>query len=257
LLSRLLVISHRSLAAELLKRSSAVLPVATGSPLLRQARLAVVEATQAALDWFEGESAGVPESLRARLSQRLRSDLLAARLQLFESALETDHVDEAFAAIVTVIEIEAELLGENGDDLIAGSMDVSSSSPSSGPQKWRQCLAALVLHACDSGNLGFLCSLPDTWVGTVHLSAAVADELDRLATGSGVLEERLAGYYRATDNANQPTCETMEHSRYECLLVYQLHHSKFRQASVVMQSHASRLASQDVYAEQAHTGLQR
>ena len=103
---------------------------------------------------------------------------------------------------------------------------------------WRQCLNALINHACDCGQLGWLCSLADMQLGTVSSS----DKPTRLVD---VIAQELE--YLTTDCvAESYAVEKVFY--FECLTTFLLVHGRFAEVVRVVDSVTTSLQSSSVYA---------
>jgi hypothetical protein len=162
----------------------------------------------------------VDEALRSLVdpSEQQQSDDLAVRLHLsveqavcwsrvFEHAVEQHSFDEALGAVLRLVE-----LAHSYDASFA--LKVEGLLKSSGVSGWRVALGSMVLHACTTGRLGWLCSLNDIWARGLHISGAISEEIERLASSG----------YSTSDGIASP-------SYYECSCVYALSRQNLQEAA--------------------------
>ena len=154
---------------------------------------------------------------------------------VFEYALmHTNKYDQAFEAVMKLAELDDLLLVKE-----SSSATVSSSSSMGAPEgsgsrhssHWQDCLHTLVSHACTHGRLDWLCSIPadqriqsygnDGSNQVVEVSDAVCTTLDKLANTLAV-DGSAVNYI-------------------ECLYVFLLSRSNYRDAARVMYTHACRI----------------
>lgn len=174
-------------------------------------------------------SDAVDEALRSLIdsSDPQQSEHLAVRLHLsveqavcwsrvFEHAVEQHSFDEALGAVLRLVE-----LAHSYDASFA--LKVEELLKSSGVSGWRVALGSMVFHACTTGRLGWLCSLNDIWVRGLHISGAISEEIERLASSG----------YSSSDGISSP-------SYYECSCVFALSRQNLQEAArmSVMQVHA-------------------
>lgn len=111
--------------------------------------------------------------------------------RVFVHAIEQHSYDEALGAIVRLVE-----LSHISDNSIAPR--VKERLDSFGVSDWRASLCSLVMHACTTGKLGWLCSLDDIWVRDMHITGGISDELERLASSECSVDETSTSYYECS-----------------------------------------------------------
>lgn len=205
-------LSGLSCVLEIIDRSLPLLPKEEGAALALHGALLQVEQITNSMELLSQRSntAG-----RAACSQALVVELHGAWSRVFEYALwHGKRYNEALEALLRVAELEEQrfVLG-------------TGSLPATGVT-WRDCLRTLVAQACEWGQLGWLCSIPDRqFLGYgrrgLSLSEAVATTLEVLAT---TLE---------TPGRIQSSCQ-QEVNYFECLYVYQLNRRNYHDAARVM-----------------------
>ena len=189
---------------EIIDRSLPLLPREDGACLALDGALRHVEQLTNALDVL-GQSSS---SRSAACSEILVVELHGAWSRVFEYSLwHGDRFGEALEALLRVAELEEQRLA-----LTPGTV------PATGVT-WRDCLRTLVAQACETGHLGWLCSVPDRQLlgyarRGLSLSDAVAATLEVLAT----------------------TLETSpdEVNYFECLHVYLLSRRNYHDAARIM-----------------------
>ncbi len=189
---------------EIIDRSLPLLPREDGACLALDGALRHVEQLTNALDVI-GQS---NSSRSTACSETLVVELHGAWSRVFEYALwHGDRFGEALEALLRVAELEEQRLV-----LTPGTV------PATGVT-WRDCLRTLVAQACETGHLGWLCSVPDRQLlgyarRGLSLSDAVAATLEVLAT----------------------TLETSpdEVNYFECLHVYLLSRRNYHDAARIM-----------------------
>lgn len=154
---------------------------------------------------------------------------------VFEYALmHTNKYDQAFEAIMKLAELDDLLLVHD----FPSSATVSSSS-SMGAQEgsgsrhshWQDCLHTLVSHACTHGRLDWLCSIPaDQRIQSYGSDGSnqVVEVSDAVCTTLGVLANTLA-------------VDGSVVNYIECLYVFLLSRSNYRDAARFMYTHACRI----------------
>lgn len=189
---------------EIIDRSLPLLPREDGACLALDGALRHVDQLTNALDVLAQSS----NSRSAACSDALVVELHGAWSRVFEYALwHGDRFGEALEALLRVAELEEQRLA-----LAPGAV------PATGVT-WRDCLRTLVAQACETGHLGWLCSVPDRQLlgyarRGLSLSDAVAATLEVLAT---TLET-------SSDEVNY----------FECLHVYLLSRRNYHDAARIM-----------------------
>ena len=158
------------------------------------------------------------EGLAVRLHMSAEQTICWSRV--FEHAIEQLSFDEAFAAVVRLVK-----LSHNHEPSL--SARVKDILDSFGASDWHAALESLVMHACTTGRLGWLCSLDDIWVSGVHISGLIADELAKLASSG----------YSCMDGINSP-------SYYECACIYALSRQNLQEAARMSVVHIQTLNAQ-------------
>ena len=156
---------------DIFRRARGVLPTALGSQIC----VLGGEWHNTALQGIKDACAGSKRGLQACLG----SADLATKNRIFNAALEGLNFDEAWRAVLEMLELE----------------DPAEVRAQGGVAQWQMCLRSLVSLACDTGHLGWLCALPDELrrppglqgaAGQVWLADEVVRELERLAKSSGI-----------------------------------------------------------------------
>ena len=140
--------------------------------------------------------------------------------RVFEHAIEQLSFDEALAAVVRLVELTS-----RQEPLLA--RRVKEILDSFGASDWHTTLGSLVMHACTTGRLGWLCSLDDIWVCGVHISGLIAAELAKLASCG----------YSSMDGISSP-------SYYECSCVFALSRQNLQEAARISAVHAQTIDAQ-------------
>jgi hypothetical protein len=111
--------------------------------------------------------------------------------RVFEHSIEQHSYDEALGAIVRLIE-----LSHTYDNTIA--LRVKERLDTFGVSDWRASLCSLVMRACTTGKLGWLCSLDEMWVRDIHITGAISNELERLASSENSIDDTSTSYYECS-----------------------------------------------------------
>lgn len=171
-----------------------------------RANYALADAVDEALRSLSDPSlASQSEGLAVRLHLSVEQAVCWSRV--FEHAVEQQSFDEALGAVLRLVE-----LAHSYDSSFA--VKVEELLKSSGVSGWRVALGSMVLHACTSGRLGWLCSLNDIWARGMHISGAISEEIERLASSG----------YSSSDGIASP-------SYYECSCAYALSRQKLQEAA--------------------------
>ena len=160
----------------------------------------------------------VSEGLGVRLY--MCAEQVVSWSRIFEHAVEQLSFDEALAAVVRLVE-----LGSRQEPLMA--LRVKEILNGFGASDWHAALGSLVMHACTTGRLGWLCSLDDIWVSGVHISGLIAAELAKLASCG----------YSSMDGISCPTY-------YECSCVFALSRQNLQEAARMSAVHAQTIDAQ-------------
>lgn len=209
---------------EVIDRSLPFLPREHGAALALDGALLQVEQVTDALDLFSQNSSNLLD--RTACSQAMVAELHCAWSRVFEYALwHGDRYGEALEALLHVAELEEQRLV-----LSAGYL------PTTGVT-WRDSLRTLVSQACEMGQLGWLCSVPDRQLlgyakRGFSLGEAVAATLEVLATTLEV----------PTSAQSQPELSTGV-NYFECLYAYQLSRKNYHDAARVMHRYVERSVS--------------
>lgn len=208
---------------EIVDRSLPFLPREQGAVLALDGALLHAEQVTDALDLLSQSSSTQLD--RAACSQALVAELHGAWSRVFEYALwHGDRYGEALEALLRVAELEEQRLVLS-----------SSYSPATGVT-WRDSLRTLVSQACEMGQLGWLCSVPDRQLlgyakRGLSLAEAVAATLEVLATTLEV----------PTSVQNQTGC-CAGVNYFECLYAYQLSRRNYHDAARIMHRFVERSA---------------
>jgi len=211
---------------ELVERSLPLLPRRMGASLAVEASLLLVEHVNCALDPLP-----VHAPCAGSYSAALLAELRGAWTKVFEGALlHGDMYAEALDALLHLAELE-----EQEPELPQG-RGGGRAVP------WRDCLRTLVAQACDCGRLGWLCSVPDRQLLPASASAGSAqgDGLslsDAVASTLELLGATLDVPLALSDAPIAPQAVNWA----ECLFVFQLAHSKFRDAARALHTFVRRL----------------
>lgn len=198
-------LSGLSSVLEIIDRSLPLLPREDGACLALEGALRYVEQLNVSLDVLAQSN----NAKSTACTETLVVDLHGAWSRVFEYALwHGDRFGEALEALLRVAELEEQRLA-----LTPGAV------PATGVT-WRDCLRTLVTQACETGHLGWLCSVPDRQLlgyarRGLSVSDAVAATLEVLAT---TLE---------TSSANDV-------NYFECLHVYLLSRRNYYDAARIM-----------------------
>lgn len=205
---------------EIIDRSLPLLPKELGAALALDGAMLQVEQVTNALDILSQSSSNLD---RSACSQSLVVELHGAWSRAFEYALSHgDRFGEALEALLRVAELEEQRLVLSAEGL-----------PTTGVT-WRDCLRTLVSQACETGQLGWLCSVPDRQMlgygrRGLSLSEAVAATLEVLATTLAVPSQQLG-------------VGSLEVNFFECLHVYQLSRRNYHDAARIMHQYVERSA---------------
>lgn len=196
----------------------------SGAGLAVRANYALADAIEEALSGIRAYASSLQYDVSSVLLQ-LSAEQVVSWSSVFEHAVEQQSFDEALGAVTRLIEIE-----QSYGTLFAAR--VAKVLEGFGVSGWRSALGSLVLHACTSGRLGWLCSLNDTWVRGVHVTGEIAQELDQLAS-SGRSHSSVDGIVST--------------SYYECSCVYALSRQNLHEAAriSVLQAQTLDLQSPD------------
>jgi hypothetical protein len=180
--------------------------ICSGAALAIRANYALADAVDEALHSLTDPSdPQQSEELAVRLHLSVEQAVCWSRV--FEHAVEQHSFDEALGAVLRLVE-----LAHSYDASFA--LKVEELLKSSGVSGWRVALGSMVLHACTTGRLGWLCSLNDIWVRGLHISGAISEEIERLASSG----------YSTSDGIASP-------SYYECSCVYALSRQNLQEAA--------------------------
>ena len=224
---RVVSISHVRDVLELLKRARVALRHETGASLSLHGGYMLMRMIK---DTTEKFSDLMDDS--ALIYETLNTDLATAWGRIFNSALESHSFDQAVSAIVQMIELDETHHLEH-TAVLEAAQDKNVIQP------WKACLRSLVTLACESGNLEWLCNMPDIKVGLVLLTDYVCAELSRLAKTRGFSNNT----YNTTNNNNSTLSYTGVINYTECLFCFHMTRSNFREAAGAMFAHANRLDS--------------
>ena len=221
---QIISISHVRDVLELLKRARVALRHDTGASMSLHGGYMLMRMVKGTIENF----ADLMDD-SAPIGNTLTADLMTAWGRIFNSALESHSLDQALSAVVRMVELEETLPLEY--------TAVAEMAPEkSVTQPWQACLRSLVTLACESGNLEWLCNMPEIKIGLVLMTECVCAELSRLA--------KTRGY----SNALYPTATTSTSSSSpvgminyaECLLCFHVTRASFREASRAMFTLANR-----------------
>lgn len=208
---------------EIIDRSLPFLPREQGAVLALDGALLHVEQVTDALDLLSQSSSTQLD--RAACSQALVAELHGAWSRVFEYALwHGDRYGEALEALLRVAELEEQRLV------------LTSTDSSAAGVTWRDSLRTLVSQACEMGQLGWLCSVPDRQLlgyakRGLSLAEAVAATLEVLATTLDVPSA-------AESRTERPSGVNY----FECLYTYQLSRRNYHDAARIMHRYVERTA---------------
>lgn len=216
-LCRTLHLSSVSSVLEMLDRALFFLPRKEGSALAMDGAIRLVGHVSGTLDAVTQRS-GLD---RQSCSQILLAELHGAWSRVFEYALlHGERYTEALDALLRVAELEEQRLLD---------VDVLSASAA---VPWRGCLRTLVAQACDMGQLGWLCSIPDRQL------QGFAKQGFSLCTAIAATLEELAVTLDTPSSMN-----FNEANYFECLFVFHLSRHNYHDAARVMHKLLERKAS--------------
>jgi hypothetical protein len=153
--------------------------------------------------------------------ERSRVELLNSWVHFFEILIELGSFTEAFDAVIHIAEIESTIA------------TTSRYANETYRCIWKDRLQSMVMHACSTGNLDWLCSLPDAWITATQIpvSSAMIDEMVALAeskngTGFWLPHDGIEGatIYDAVRSWQKTT-------NYEALVTFFLLRQEFKEAA--------------------------
>jgi hypothetical protein len=166
---------HRSNSLTLLDRSRAVLPSSRSGDELT---LAAAQATIDVLTRLSAELRREPSELSEALRRELELETVAVWSNVFNLAIHSHQLDRALEAVTTL-------------------RTLSHVSWTADALHWRGCLRTLIFTACTTGNIVWLCSLPDAIIGAdgvtyIDLTQEIAVEMEGLARSSDLMSLPLS-----------------------------------------------------------------
>eukprot|EP01034_Spumella_vulgaris_P022314 gene22314-28432_t len=158
----------------------------------------------------------------------LQSQLYTCWLKVFEYSLVSDSdCGAALDAVLRLVDLTPHLVGYD--------RQVQLTDRQSSRITWKECMHALVNHACDFGHLHWLCALPDVFLVAAHtsLADAVTAELEVLAAfDEGSSSSGVGGAFYS-----------------ECLLAYFLSRDQLHGAATVSERASSLRSSGEAHLE--------
>jgi hypothetical protein len=222
-------ISHMMDTMELLKRARVVLPSSLGATLALRGSHAIVDSIRDIYTQFYQSLGNDSEEFKL-IDNQIKPLLLKEFSKVFEMALEGLFYDEALLVVINILELEENLKLSNIIPRInhkRGKLNANSCI-------WRDCLHALIINACEKGNLGWLCSISyKKNIGSIDLNKEFTIILEKLCEGVDdfVLISRMS-------NIN---------NYYECLCAFLLSHHNFHEAASIMDKFIQRKISFSIY----------
>lgn len=157
------------------------------------------------------------------LYKYLREDLVISWERILNFALESDALHAALDAVIAIVELDYEVETEMGRPEGTG-----NTTRGSEPLSWQVAIRSLVTLACEKGELGFLCTLPDTIVCNKSICDLVALEMDKLAKSRSLVRGDM-----------------IDVNYYECLYAFHTYRGNHHKASICMHAYYKRLSSTD------------
>lgn len=171
LLMKLSELCHRSNSLTLLERSRAVLPSSrSGDELTLAAAKENIDLLLHLTRDLQSEGGIVAESL----VKEIKLEIVAVWSNIFNLAIHSQNLDRALEAVTTLYTLSLQNV-----------MDAHT-------HHWRSCLRTLIFTACSTGNIVWLCSLPDAVFGMdgstyIDLTAEITQEMETLARSSDLM----------------------------------------------------------------------
>ena len=213
-LQHIAAVSHTKDTLELVKRARALLGAQRGSEVCLQVAYGGLEAAKLAL-----ESCADFLDAHDWIKDYHFDDYRTAWTRVLNFALEGRRLDEALTAVCQLLELEWE--PDASTDIVSGT--TGSIRP------WELSLRSVVALACESGNLHWLCTIPETVVRGISIVDRIAATLQRLSESRSLLPllngESTVNYH-------------------ECLFAFYLHRKSYRQAASALYGMYSRLTAE-------------
>ncbi len=167
-LRRLIAINHIKDTLEVAKRARVVLQHNTGSEMSLNGNYMLMNYIKKTMETY----GDLLDSYSA-LNSLMMTDYVNSWGRIFNAALESNSLDEALSAVVRMVELDDEVAPLDRIGMIENVSDKLV-------QPWQVCLRSLVTLACESGELQWLCNVPEIKIGLISLTDCIITELSRL-----------------------------------------------------------------------------
>jgi hypothetical protein len=204
LLMKLAELCHRSNSLTLLDRSRAVLPSSrSGDELTLAAAKETIDLLLRLSQDLQSEGGIVADSIL----KEIKLEIVAVWSNVFNLAIHSQQLDRALEAVTALCTLSQQ----------QHSMETQA-------HHWRTCLRTLVFTACSTGNIVWLCSLPDAVVGMdgstyIDLTREITEEMEGLARSSDLMSLPSAASGSFDSAAAEDSIASLANF-YDCLTSY-------------------------------------
>lgn len=220
-LRRLFAINHIKDVLEVAKRARVVLQHNAGSEMSLNGNYMLMNFIKETMEAYGDLLDSHPV-----LNTLMMADYINAWGRIFNAALESNSLDEALSAVVRMVELDDDDNSHQG----TATTTTEQFNDKQLVQPWQACLRSLVTLACESGELEWLCNVPEVKVGLVSLTECIIAELSRLSKS------------RSTVKALSTSGKTTEINYGECLFCFLLNRGIYRDAAGALYEYTSRLS---------------
>lgn len=168
---RLYELCHRSNSLTLLDRSRVIfLSNRSGDELTLAAATETIEMLNNLSEYLRHDSCDVALAIY----HEIELEIIAVWASIFNLAIHSHQLDRALEAVTTLCTLS---------NVAGAAADI---------YHWRSCLRTLIFTACSTGNIVWLCSLPDATVGPdggtyIDLTTEIIQEMEHLARSSDLM----------------------------------------------------------------------
>ena len=242
LLLHLYTLYHQSNSLRLLDRARAVLPSVCGDSLALRSCYCTIDSIQATKNFLFAEMGDWV--LSPVLVNELDVEWAAVWHSVFKFALHSTLLDEALSAVIELIKLSR--IASQAASVRTSDM-IRTAYMQHDDDNWKGSLQALIMKACSTGHLGWLCALPETIGGgeenpAVDLTAEICSEMEFLAMSSDLADMGSLSAHAVITTSDSANPDAV--SIYEYLAAFLLSKGDFSECARVLYRFYGRLVAE-------------